>query len=295
MIVVFLFILARHIFKNESRVTASIISPLAAITSQLPIKKQYDNSGLENAVKSALEGSRGIYGVALKNLKTGQTYYRDEHKAFDAASLYKVWIMATAFQQIADGKVKSDQILSQDVAVLNDKFKIASDAAELSEGRVSYKVEDALKQMITISHNYAALLLSEKVRLANVKSFLAAFGFSESAVGIPPKTTARDTALFFEKLYKGEIGNTESTQEMLELLKGQRLNNKIPKYLPKNVVTAHKTGEFGSFTHDAGIIYTPKGDYVIAVLSESNSPNGAEERIAQVSRAVYEYFINQNE
>ena len=35
------------------------------------------------------------------------------------------------------------------------------------------------------------------------------------------------------------------------------------------------------------------GEYIIVVLSKSAYPPGAEERIAEISRAVYEYFIRQ--
>jgi beta-lactamase class A len=91
-------------------------------------------------------------------------------------------------------------------------------------------------------------------------------------------------------LQKGELANAENTQKMLEFLKKQQLNDKIPADLPNNIVIAHKTGELGLFSHDAGIVYTPKGDYIIAVLSKSDTPAAAEKRIADVSKAVYDYF-----
>ena len=75
------------------------------------------------------------------------------------------------------------------------------------------------------------------------------------------------------------------------MLKDQRLNRKLPADLPSNTVIAHKTGELGMFSHDAGIIYTPKGDYIIVVLSKSDTPAAAEKRIADISKAVYDYFL----
>jgi hypothetical protein len=45
-----------------------------------------------------------------------------------------------------------------------------------------------------------------------------------------------------------------------------------------------------TFTHDAGIVYTPKGDYIIVILSEADTPSDAEDEIGQLSEAVYEYF-----
>ena len=126
---------------------------------------QADASSLKNVVEETLAGTKGTYGIIIKNLKLGQSYYKNEHKIFEAGSLYKLWIMAEVFKQIQDGKLTEDQVLSEDVANLNQKFSIDPDSAELTEGTVSLTVRDALRQMITISHNYAALLLTEKIKL----------------------------------------------------------------------------------------------------------------------------------
>ena len=201
--------------------------------------------------------------------------------------------MATVFDQIQKGALTESQVLSQSADILNSKFNIDSVDAEIKGGQITYTVKDALELMITISHNYAALLLSEKVRLSQVASFLESNGFNESKVGTDgsvPETTAADMALFLEKLYTGKLANTENTDKMIELLNRQRLNNKIPKGLPAGVVVAHKTGEIGTFTHDAGIIFTPKGDYIEVVLTDSQQPSIAEDRIGALSRQVYDYF-----
>lgn len=251
---------------------------------------------LKNVIYNSLLGTKGTYGIVIKNLKTGQTYYYNEHRVFDTGSLYKIWVMSSTFSQIEKGKLKESEVLSQEIAILNDKFDIDSEDAELTTGTISLSVLSAIKQMITISHNYAALLLTEKIKVSTIKSFLTQNNFKESSVGQPPKTTAYDIALFFEKLYKGELGSKENTNKMLSILKAQQLNDGLPKYLPKSVQIAHKTGDIGWFKHDAGIVFLPQkdskaNDYIIVVLSESNSPIGAQDRIAKVSKAVYDYFL----
>jgi beta-lactamase class A len=245
---------------------------------------------LEEVINKSLEGAQGTYSIDVENLKTSELYYKDEHKSYESASLYKLWVMAETYRQIEAGTLKEDQVIGDEIADLNATFKIDPENAELTEGGISFPIKQALTQMITISHNYAALLLTKEVKISNLQKFLANNGFRESNVGETPATTASDMALFYEKLYKGKLGSPESTQKMIELLKKQQLNDKLPKNLPKGVVVAHKTGELGYFSHDAGIVFTPKGDYIIVVMSESNSPAGAEERIAQISKVVYEYF-----
>ncbi|MBI1982308.1 MAG: serine hydrolase [Candidatus Levybacteria bacterium] len=271
-----------------------------------PLGQNNKGNSLSDAVEGSLRETKGTYGIAVKHLKTGESYYFNKRKIFEAGSLYKLWVMAVVFNKIQAGEWSEDQILSEDVKVLNEKFYIEPDLAEQTEGTVTLSVHDALEQMITVSQNYAALLLTEKVKLSSVKAFLETNGFNESKVGIDgsqPTVSPSDMELFFEKLYKQsllfsseerkvELANKENTDKMLSLLKRQRLNTKLPKYLPKGTIIAHKTGEIGWFTHDAGIVYLPGGDYIIAVLSESSSPIGAQDRIAEVSKAVYEYFKN---
>jgi beta-lactamase class A len=258
----------------------------------MAVTTQEQSTELAAVVDKALTGATGTYSVAIKNLKTGESYYKNEHKSFASASLYKLWVMGTTYKQIKDGKLKESDILTDDIVDLNNKFNIASESAERKDGAISLSVASALKQMITISHNYAALLLTSKVKLGSLSDFLNANGMTESNIGEPPKTTASDTMMFFNKLYKGELTDKEYTDKMLGLLKNQQLNHKLPKYLPDQTILAHKTGELDGVSHDAGIVYTDKGDYIIVILSDSKYPKGAEERIANISKAVYRYFVS---
>ncbi len=248
------------------------------------------SSGLKAAVGKALNNATATYAIAIKNLKTDEFYYLNGHRQFNAASLYKLWVMASTYEQIEKGRVNEDDLMRQEVSVLNEKFKIATEEAEMTEGEVEMSVRGALERMITASDNYSALLLTEKIGIRAVTDFLSFYEFNNSSFGQPPKTTAYDAALFFEKLYNGQLASQENTTKMIDLLKGQALNQVLPKYLPEATVVAHKTGDLNPVAHDAGIVYAEKGDYVIVILSESSNPLGAKERIAEISQAVYEYF-----
>jgi len=285
---ILLFLIVRMVIYSSEPIS---ISPIPKSKGQV-IQAQ-TSSELGRVIEESLQGTTGTYGIVVKNLKTNESYSSKEHRVFEPGSLYKLWVMATVFQQLESGKLKLSDKMTQEISVLNDKFNIATESAEMTDGEISLSVEEALDQMITISHNYAALLLSEKVKLSNITSFLKKYGFEESSIGSKdgtPKTTPYDISLYFEKLYKGDLGNSSSTKDMIELLKRQKLNNKLPKYLPDNVEIAHKTGELGYFTHDAGIVYLDKKDYIITAFSESDFPEGAEDRIAEVSQNVYHYF-----
>jgi len=269
----------------------ALLSPLAEqINKSVQKMNPFSPSSLSKDIRDSLNDTKGEYAIVVKNLKTDENFSLGEEEKFETASLYKLWIMAVVFQNLKEGKLKEDQVLFEKAEVLNDKFDIATESAEIKEGEITMTVQKALEQMITISHNYAALLLSARVRLSNVSKFLKEQGFENSSIGVPPRTTAKDIALFYEKLYKGEIIDKESSMEMIELLKRQQLNDRIPKFLPEEIEVAHKTGEIDGYKHDAGIVFTKKGDYIIVVLSKTDDPQIAAAKIAGISRIVFDYF-----
>lgn len=277
--------------RRENSQTANIISPLAdSVNSSINAVKKFIGKGeLEKIVTTTIGSVPGTYAVVVKNLKTGEEFKFNSDKKFESASLYKLWVMAVVYKQIETRKLKADKVIKADVKDLNEAFRIATEEAELAEGGIEMGIESAVKQMITISHNYAALALTKEVGLSNVQRFLKEEGFADSRTD-PPITTAQDIALYFEKLYKGDLANEEYTQKMIDVLKGQKLNDRLPKYLPAKTKAAHKTGELNGFKHDGGIVFSEKGDYILVILSETEDPRTAAENQAQLSKKIFEYF-----
>lgn len=279
---------SKKTFSSESMV---LPTPKALAQDASPTNTpQADAKGLAKVVQDSLKGTTGTYAIVVENYKTGEKYTLNEHRKFESASLYKLWVMGTVFDQMKQEKFKHDDVLSDDISHLNDVFGIDEEDAELTDGKISMTVDQALTQMITISHNYAAMLLTKKVGVSKIQSYIASHGLAESDTGQPPTTTASDVAEFYDDLYNGKLGSMVETKAMLDLLKGQTLNSKIPADLPDGVVVAHKTGELDKVSHDAGIIYNTNGPYLFVMMSESTSPAGAVQRIADTSKAVYEYF-----
>ncbi len=256
-------------------------------------------SKLKNITDQYISSNEGNYSVVVKNLKTGEEYRYNPNKKYDSASLYKLWVMAVAYQDIKDGKLKEDDVLSAPLINLNDTLSTATPTPTPPDftpapvtgepEKISMTVGEALEKMITISDNYAAVLLSSKVGSKKIANFIKDFGFTNSNYKQPPQTSAGDISLFFETLYRGEIIDLEYSEMMAGLLKRQTLNDRIPKYLD-GVEVAHKTGELFASKHDGGIVYSQKGDYIIVVLSETKDYKKAAENIAKYSEAVFKYF-----
>jgi beta-lactamase class A len=281
-------------FKNSEMLSPVVTSVQTSVDNSLEQFSALFSIGLRNVVESSLNDAEGDYSVYIKNLKTGEYYGKDENKEYLSASLYKLWTMGAVYSQIQNGSLEKDQVLSADIERLNDQFDISTESAELTEGTIQKTVDDAVEQMITISHNYSALLLTSTIKLSTVREFIAKYDLSDSKVGSElPETTAADIGKYYELLYKKEIVNDIYSDEMMARLKRQRLNDRIPELLPENTEVAHKTGELFGFKHDAGIVFAPKGDYVIVMMSETKAPEEAVKQMAQLSKEVYDYFENQ--
>ncbi len=98
------------------------------------------------------------------------------------------------------------------------------------------------------------------------------------------------------KLYTQQILKSESKVLLLDILKRCETGlTRIKGSLPPGTEVMHKTGTIGMTTNDVGIITLPgnAGHVVISVFvksSEKEIPD-RERAIAEVSRAVYDYFL----
>lgn len=103
--------------------------------------------------------------------------------------------------------------------------------------------------------------------------------------------TPADLNRLLAMVAKKEILSAASCDLILDILRRQHYNSRLPLLLPEGTKVAHKTGTVNGVVNDAGIIYLPdgKGSIAISVLSRNVAEKQAAERtIAQVARAVYD-------
>lgn len=281
-------------FKNETT-QKNIIAPLVnTVTEQTHTIRSFFATGIDRVIEDSIGQTDGTYSIIVINMKTHEVYSQNPDRIYQSASLYKLWVMANVYQMLNEGTLEKDAVLKDSVENLNRSFQIASSEAELTTGEIHATVIEALTKAITLSDNYSALLLTKKIGVSTLNKFIKTIGLNSSKTGIPPTTSASDIALFYTKLYNHQLISEQSSQEMIDLLKKQAINDRIPKYLPEGIEVAHKTGELGSFKHDAGIVFTPNGDYILVMLSETNDPKIAAEKMAEVSKQIFYHYVKLN-
>ena len=80
---------------------------------------------------------------------------------------------------------------------------------------------------------------------------------------------------------------------MINILKNQKYDDIIPKYLPKSVEVAHKDGWISGVRHDSGIIFLKNNKkYVLILLSKKleNEIDGAD-ILAKISLEIYNSLL----
>jgi beta-lactamase class A len=81
------------------------------------------------------------------------------------------------------------------------------------------------------------------------------------------------------------------SEKSLEFLKSQKVNDRIPRLLPRNTIVAHKTGLERQVCHDAGIVFTDNGNFLISVFTRSTSGSRTAKRfISSVSSLAYTVY-----
>lgn len=209
------------------------------------------------------------YGIVVKDLKTGVSANINPEKVFTSASLYKLYVANQIYREIDAGKRK-----------LSDR-----------SGVDGYNLGECLEIMINISDNNCGSTLGNSLGWQAQATSLADQGFRQTNLQKPLKTSARDTGILLSKLYQRLNLEPQSTSQFLDFLKEQRINNRLPQGLPSGTVIAHKTGDLDGYMHDAGIVYGPKTDYLVVVLS-GPWPNQAKsyQAFADLSAQLWHFF-----
>ena len=117
-----------------------------------------------------------------------------------------------------------------------------------------------------------------------------------------PRDTAMPDAMvtLLAKIYRKDLLKPESAELLLDIMRRCRTGDtRLKGMLPLGTEVAHKTGTIGGTTNDVGIVTLPDnaGHVAIAVfVKSSDKETSARERvIAEVARAVHDYFLFQQQ
>ena len=94
-------------------------------------------------------------------------------------------------------------------------------------------------------------------------------------------TSASDQMLFLNKLYKSLVAPTAGGSRILSTMQNTRMRDGIPAGIAKGTVS-NLAGEGSTVHNDTAVVYSPKGTYILVILSEGSS----RDNIADLTRKV---------
>jgi beta-lactamase class A len=283
-----------------------LIIPFAAFL--LTQSARPDISQIEGQLRRIIAASGGEVAVAYRTLDGRSELVLDADKPFHAASTMKVPVMIELFRQALTGALSLDESLP-----VRNQFHSIVDGSPyaLSEGDDSDSEVYAVvgktmtlrrlcELMITVSSNFAANLLIERLGVENIRRTVASLGAEGVQVlrgvedqkafdkGLNNTTTARGLMVLLDHIAHGSAVSRDADHEMIEILKRQKFNDAIPAGLPPETAVAHKTGNITRIHHDAAIVFAPRPYILVLLVRGIDDQKKSAALMADLSRAVYE-------
>lgn len=239
----------------------------------------------------------GIMGVAIKDLTTGEEILLNDQLTFPTGSSIKIPVLIELHKQASMGKYK---LTDQRWVEKRDQIGGSGVIVNFGDHTSQLSLNDLAVLMIALSDNTATNMLIDQVGMANVNRTMDELGLKQirlrrkmidqaaSARGDENTATSREAMTLMEKLYRGQAGSRQLSDDALKILK-LRKNSPIPRLLPANVEIANKPGGIEGVACDWAVVYVPNRPYAIAVMTNYNG-EGADEAIAKVSKLAYDHF-----
>ena len=229
-----------------------------------------NSTGDESEIQEYIDetATEGVWSVYAKNLDSNSIKVNINNKQMQSASLIKLFIMATAYEEIEKGTLNKSEVI------------------------------DDIRIMINRSDNDAANRMIDRLGFDKINNYISTHGYTSTQIhrkmlqgteNGDNYTSVLDVGKLLEEMYRGRCVSESASQEMIEILKSQTLTSKIPAGVPSGVQTANKTGELSTVENDAAIVYKEGAPYVVVIMSnELTNTAEARNNIKEMSSMIYD-------
>ena len=240
--------IANYLLAKDKTITAAV-QPVAP---RVEYTRSYSptDTGLSALMTNYAKDHPGTFGVQLIELsgKRRRAAF-NESKQFVTASTYKLFVAYGTLKKVEAGEWQwsNPSASGRDTAACFD-------------------------DMIVKSDNPCAEALLQRYGYSNLTRDIRALGLSNASgfIGDSPKSTAADLALFMAMLESGQMPiQPASRDRFIGALKRNIYRQGIPAGASGTV--ANKVGFLNGLFHDAAIVYSPSGTYVLVIMTEGSS------------------------
>lgn len=227
---------------DGSSQTASTATVVVPPTEEYTRTYSPTDTGLSALLANYAKDHTGTFGISLIELdgKKRRADYQGD-KTFVTASTYKLFAAYELLKQIDAGKRSWD-----------------TEAA-------------CFNKMITYSDNACAENYLNSLGLSTITKDIQAIGLKNSTFmkSGGPFTTANDLTLLLGMLQSQQNFSSVNRGRLISAMKANVYRKGIPAGASGTV--ADKVGFMDGLLHDAAIVYSPSGTYVLAIMTEGSS------------------------
>ncbi|OKS87060.1 Extended-spectrum beta-lactamase PER-1 [Mucilaginibacter polytrichastri] len=271
---------------------------------------------LRNHIAEIAKEAKGIVGVSVLNIETGDTLSYNGYKHFPMQSVMKYPIAITVLHEIDKGKFTIDQPIHVDKSDYYDTYSPLKD--KYPEGNINVSIKELLSYMVSLSDNIACdVLLKTLGGTDKVDAYMHTIGINNIAIKaseyqmaqawdvqftnwVQPKELTRLLKISF----KPDFLSPPSYAYLWKIMQATSTGPKqIKGLLPEGTIVYHKTGRSGTnaqgisaATNDVGIITLPDGIHLAIAILLSNSSVDMPTResvIARIAKAAYDNAVKQ--
>lgn len=242
--------------------SVELVAKVAPTYPLVTYKRSYTatDTGLAALIQNFAKSHSGVFGVGYAELSG---LYRhagyNDNRIFETASTYKLFVAYGTLKRIESGKWHwTDKNINSD----RDLSKCFDD-------------------MIVLSDNGCAKALLVKIGYAQLTHEIQDIGLTNSSfLNTYIQTTPGDLVKYLGMLGKGQLLNSTSTNKLISAMKRNIFRQGVPAGAGATV--ADKVGFLYALLHDASIVYSPKGTYVLVIMTDGSNWS----TIAQLTREI---------
>lgn len=238
-----------------------------AMTAIVPPRIEYTRTysptdeGLNALLANYAKDNKGTFGISLVELsgERRRAHY-NEDKTFVTASTYKLFVAYSTLKRVEAGTWNWNDV-------------------DIATGR---NLATCFDDMIVKSDNACAEALLRKVGFRTITDEMRDLGLENTSFlsGDSPTTTSGDLAVFLATLESGQMFSSASQDRLLSAMKRNIFRQGIPAGV--NGTVANKVGFLNALLHDASVVYSPNGKYVLVIMTDGSSWGA----IAELTRQI---------
>jgi beta-lactamase class A len=241
---------------------------------------------LRRALEAFRDRQRGRYTIWVEELQSGGAIDLDARELLPAAAVYHLLLAAYCVAEAGAGRLDLAQLITYEPG---DRVAGLGRLQQASFGE-RFSLRQLCQYAIVDGDLTAGRLLRKALDPARLQAWAAENGLDGCE---SERLSARQAGALLKLALRLAEDGVGRGGMLLEWLLTTRHANWAPRFLPWSVPTAHLTGALPHHLHDVGLVFLPRGAYLLAILSDLSADprlGVGIDNLAQIGGIVYRYL-----